>query len=478
MMTSRKQAIARRFGGAALGYDAAAVVQRAAASRLAESIAAAGLPHSERGGRPRVLEIGCGTGLLTAMLRRLLPRAEWTVSDLSPEMLRQCRARFRHQPGMRFLAMDAESPALRPGFDLVCGSLALQWLSDRAASLRALSDLLDDGGLLAVSTLCAGSFSGWRAALRAEDAVDAMPEHPPLATLQAEWPAHGAGHWRAETLLERHARGVDFLRSLRAIGADLPRPGASPLDPLALRRVLRRFEAEQGAVADYQIGIGLFRRVSRRGVFVTGTDTGVGKTLVAALLARAWRATYWKPLQTGLRDEPGDTETVRGLAAVATLSPLHELQAPLSPEAAAGCEGVALDLRAARLPDAGAAPLVVEGAGGLMVPIAEGEMMIDLIQRLGLPVVLVARGTLGTINHTLLSLEALRRRGIPVTGVVLNGACTPGSREAIARHGRVRILAELPPLERVDADAVTRLARLMPASPWTMPQDPGTDQPG
>ncbi len=113
-------------------------------------------------------------------------------------------------------------------------------------------------------------------------------------------------------------------------------------------------------------------------------------------------------------------------------------------------------------PLAGDAPPVVEGAAGLLVPVAHGAMMIDPIRQLALPVVLVARGTLGTVNHTLLSLEAPRARAIAIAGVVLNGETTDGNREAIARHGRVRITTVLPHLAQPDAASVATLARLIP----------------
>lgn len=470
-MIGRKQAIARRFGRAAADYDRFAPVQRLAAERLAQRILSAGLPQ-----HPRILEIGCGTGLLTECLAARLPQADWTITDFSADMLRRCRSRLPPpSPGSsrHFIAMDAEAPAVGAGFDLICAGLVMQWFEDRRTALRGLAGLLNAGGLLAVSTLCAGSFTGWRAAIDAEGASVAMPEHPALDVLQAAWPSGGVGHWQAETMLDCHARGIDFLRGLRAIGADLPRPGALPLDPLTMRRVLRRFESGHGAIADYRIGYGLFRRALQDGVFVTGTDTGVGKTVVSACLAKAWDARYWKPLQTGLRDEAGDTMTVMRLAALPPdrmLTPLHQLQAPLSPAAAAALEGVSIDPSLIRLPEVSATPLVVEGAGGLMVPVGTDQagrelMMIDLIQRLALPVVLVARGTLGTINHTLLSLEALRARGIPIAGVVLNGACTAGNRAAILRYGKVRIIAELPQVEILDQAAVMRLAMLVPALP-------------
>ena len=466
--SGRRQALARRFGGAAPHYDRFAAVQRLAAARLARRILSAGLPE-----RPRILEIGCGTGLLTECLASRLPDADWTITDLSLDMLRACRSRFPPgAPGSarHFVVMDGEAPALRGGFDLVCAGLAMQWFEDRRTALRGLAGLLNGGGILAVSTLCDGSFAGWCAALDAEGAAAAMPGHPSPEVLQAAWPSGGAGGWQTETLLDRHASGIDFLRGLRAIGADLPRPGTTPLDPLVMRRVLRRFETEHDAVADYRIGYGLFRRAAQDGVFVTGTDTGVGKTVVAACLARAWGARYWKPLQTGLRDEAGDTATVIELAGLGPdriLPPLYQLQAPLSPAAAAALEGVMIDPDLIRLPEASAVPLVVEGAGGLMVPVGIGQaggdrMMVDLMRRLALPVVLVARGTLGTINHTLLSLEALRARGIPVAGVIVNGAGTAGNRDAIERYGRVAVIAELPAIQPLDEAAVTRLAALIP----------------
>lgn len=209
------------------------------------------------------------------------------------------------------------------------------------------------------------------------------------------------------------------------------------------------------------------RTDSSPGVFVTGTDTGVGKTVVAACLVRAWHAAYWKPVQTGLATEDGDdTATVVRLAGLPPARghrPVHALQAPLSPHAAAAHEGVRIALDDFHLP-AGPQPLVVEGAGGVLVPLNDdGDLMIDLIARLGLPVVLVARTTLGTINHTLLSLAALRARGIAVAGVILNGPPNPGNRDAIARFGAARVLAELPWVERIDPAAVAGLAARIPS---------------
>jgi dethiobiotin synthase len=202
-----------------------------------------------------------------------------------------------------------------------------------------------------------------------------------------------------------------------------------------------------------------------KGVFITGTDTGIGKTVVSACLVRAWGASYWKPVQSGTEDGDDDTATVIRLAALTPdrhAPPVYALRAPLSPHAAAALEDIAIDLdRLTTLP-ALPQPLVVEGAGGVLVPLTDRHLMIDLMARLALPVVLVARSGLGTINHTLLSLMALRSRGIAIAGVVLNGPPNPGNRTAIESYGAVQVIAELPPADPLDAAAVTRLAALLP----------------
>ena len=200
------------------------------------------------------------------------------------------------------------------------------------------------------------------------------------------------------------------------------------------------------------------------GVFVTGTDTGVGKTVAAACLVRAWGSSYWKPLQSGTADGDDDTATVARLAGLPPgrfAPPAHALRAPLSPQAAAALEGVAIDFDALALPRL-APPLVVEGAGGLLVPITDRHLMIDLMARLGLPVLLVARSGLGTINHTLLSLMALRMRDLAVAGVLLAGPPNPGNRAAIETWGAVRVVGELPPADPLDAAAVARMAATLP----------------
>ncbi|MFS3134462.1 dethiobiotin synthase [Gluconacetobacter sacchari] len=463
-MTTRKQRIAARFG-AAETYDDAARVQRLVAGQLAERIAATGRAPT------RILELGCGTGFLTQHLRRLFPDADLTVSDLAPEMRDRARRRLDGMQGsghVRYLVLDAEAPEEVGGrYDLICSSLSMQWFSDRAAALARLAAMLTPGGMMAFSTLCAGSFAEWRRVHAAAGVACAIPLYPPPATLEDEWPATGQGLWQAETILDRPETPLAFVRELRQIGASLPREGTRPHAPGVMRRLLRALETPEGVTASYIVGYGLFRVPACPGVFVTGTDTGVGKTLVSACLVHAWAAEYWKPFQTGVAEDIADSVTVAELAGLEPARihpPAAVLSAPLSPFDAAGRENIVLDTAGLRLPaPRGTRPLVVEGAGGVMVPIAPDCMMIDLIARFALPVVLVARSQLGTINHTLLTLQALRRRGIAIAGVVLNGPPSPEARRAISLFGGARVLAEFPHLDRIGPADVERLARLLPS---------------
>ncbi|MEO0034033.1 MAG: hypothetical protein RLZZ501_56 [Pseudomonadota bacterium] len=183
------------------------------------------------------------------------------------------------------------------------------------------------------------------------------------------------------------------------------------------------------------------------GVFVTGTDTGIGKTLVSAWLARSWRASYWKPIQSGTIEGTDPAWVGRMAPGIEIIPPAVELQAPLSPHEAARRERRRIDLSTLVLPER--ERLVVEGAGGAMVPINDSALMVDLMVRFGLPTVVVARSGLGTINHTLMTLEVLRRRRVPLLGVVLNGQRNPANREAIEHFGGVPVLAEIQPLPAV-----------------------------
>jgi dethiobiotin synthetase/malonyl-CoA O-methyltransferase len=186
-----------------------------------------------------------------------------------------------------------------------------------------------------------------------------------------------------------------------------------------------------------------------KGVFVTGTDTGIGKTMVSAWLVRSWGADYWKPVQSGIADG-ADADVIGRAAPDATIhASAYTLTEPLSPHEAARRDGVTIDLGDFHLPRTDR-PLVVEGAGGLLVPLNDRFLMADLMSRLGLPVVLVARSGLGTINHTLLTVEALRSRAIPLAGVVLSGPLNPANRRAIEQFGAVSVVGELPLVKGIE----------------------------
>jgi dethiobiotin synthetase len=191
--------------------------------------------------------------------------------------------------------------------------------------------------------------------------------------------------------------------------------------------------------------------VTRR-IVVTGTDTGIGKTVFSAALVGALDGYYWKPVQSGLEDET-DSDTVRrlsGLAAERILPEAYRLKTPVSPHLAAEIDGVVIDPASLVLPPT-ARPLVVEGAGGLLVPLTSEVVTIDVFARWREPVVLCARTTLGTINHSLLSIEAIRARGIPLAGVTFLGEENADSERTIVALGRTRRLGRLPHLAELTA---------------------------
>jgi dethiobiotin synthetase len=184
-------------------------------------------------------------------------------------------------------------------------------------------------------------------------------------------------------------------------------------------------------------------------IVVTGTDTDVGKTVFAAALAGALGARYWKPVQAGL-DPRADIDSVAQLSGARVLPEAYRLTTPCSPHRAAAIDGVTIDQARLALPDVDG-PLVVEGAGGVLVPITPDRLFADLFALWAMPVVLVARTGLGTINHSLLSIEALRHRGVPIRGIAFIGDEQADSEATIARLGGVKRLGRLPRLDPLDA---------------------------
>ena len=193
---------------------------------------------------------------------------------------------------------------------------------------------------------------------------------------------------------------------------------------------------------------------------VTGTDTGIGKTIFSAALTDALSGSYWKPVQSGLDGET-DSEAVARLGRVPPeriLPEVYRLMTPASPHLSARIDGVTI-VPDSLSPPAVNRPLVIEGAGGLLVPLTERVVFADVFARWQIPVILCARTGLGTINHTLLSLEALRRRAIPLLGVAFIGDEQADSEAIIAELGKVRRLGRLPRLDPLTPDRLRQAFR-------------------
>lgn len=238
-MSSFQQRVAARFSNAAKTYDAHSAVQRHAAQRLAGQLATAALPP-----RARVLEIGCGTGHLTALLATHLPGALILATDIAPAMVATCRTRL---PQLDHAVMDGTHPAVKGPFDLICANLSAQWFADLPATLARLAELLAPGGLLALSLLGAATFREWHAAHTKHGLKAGALSFPTAARCHAAFPATGRLRLEVEQFIDYPASALHFLRTLRAIGADTPAPGHAPLSPGNLRRVLHELDAAPAA---------------------------------------------------------------------------------------------------------------------------------------------------------------------------------------------------------------------------------------
>lgn len=224
--------VSRRFAAAAASYDAHSAAQRHAAQRLAQSLVTLSLPP-----RPRVLEIGCGTGHLTQLLAMHLPGSTILATDIAPAMVAACRARLGKQRRLGYAVMDGANPATVAGFDLICGNLVAQWFDDLPDAFSTLAALLAPRGAMLFSLLGSATFREWRSAHERHGLTAGARLLPTSKACLAALPA-GEKRIESELWHERPATAVDFLRALRAIGADTPRPGHRPLTAGQLRRVL------------------------------------------------------------------------------------------------------------------------------------------------------------------------------------------------------------------------------------------------
>lgn len=192
-------------------------------------------------------------------------------------------------------------------------------------------------------------------------------------------------------------------------------------------------------------------------LIVTGTDTGVGKTVVSAMLTLALDAWYWKPIQSGLDGET-DTQTVArltGLPPERQLPEAYRLHEPLSPHRSAELDHVQIDPGALTPPDVpDGRLLIIEGAGGVFVPVTRSLLQVELFARWNAPAIVVARTALGTINHTLLTVDALRRHHVSVSGIIFTGEANPDTQQTIADFAGARVLGRIPPLKALNAGAL------------------------
>ena len=199
------------------------------------------------------------------------------------------------------------------------------------------------------------------------------------------------------------------------------------------------------------------RKLPKR-LFITGTDTDIGKTLTSTMICLATKRYYWKPIQTGASQQT-DTQTLKQFINKDKVIPeSYIFKEPLSPHQAAFNQDVTIDTSSITIPSQYSdQELIIEGAGGLLVPINDHFYMIDLIKQISCPVIIVARSTLGTLNHTLLSIEALRIRNIPLLGIVLIGPFNKPNKTALEYYGKTRVLWEIPILTNITSKSLINI---------------------
>tara|TARA_R110000824_G_scaffold96485_1_gene231020 strand:+ start:1964 stop:2593 length:630 start_codon:yes stop_codon:yes gene_type:complete len=188
---------------------------------------------------------------------------------------------------------------------------------------------------------------------------------------------------------------------------------------------------------------------------ITGTDTDIGKTVFAAALTAALSASYWKPVQAGLEDGT-DSETIArigGVDSARILPERYRLKIPASPHFSAAQEGITIGLNDFVIPLVDG-PLIIEGAGGALVPVNPELLFADLFSHWALPVIIVASTRLGTINHSLLTIEALRSRGVPIHGMAFIGEQNVDSEQTICRIGAVPHLGRLPIIDELTPESL------------------------
>jgi malonyl-CoA O-methyltransferase len=218
--------VAKNFSASAIAYDGAARIQPLVAARLAAKLC---------GNPSRILEIGCGTGGLSVHLAKRFPDAELVLTDIAPQMLEICQSRLGDRA--LFKLMDGEKPNVDLGaFDLIVSSFAMQWFSDLTGAMDRLARMLKSGGKLVFATLGSGNFLEWSALLNKYGFAAGLHDYPDASAFP--WPNGVSGNIEEEFIEEKHASGMAFLKSLKAIGANVPQPGHKPAPPATMKRLL------------------------------------------------------------------------------------------------------------------------------------------------------------------------------------------------------------------------------------------------
>tara|TARA_Y100000590_G_scaffold448521_1_gene585299 strand:+ start:338 stop:976 length:639 start_codon:yes stop_codon:yes gene_type:complete len=201
----------------------------------------------------------------------------------------------------------------------------------------------------------------------------------------------------------------------------------------------------------------------KKGFFITGSDTGVGKTIFSSILMKKYNYEYWKPVQTG-KPTDHDTLYIKNLKIKSSrfYAPSYILKKPLSPHLAAGYQKVLIDIKKINKPSS-SIPLIIEGAGGILVPLNKKNLIIDLIKKFKLPVIVVSKSILGTINHTLMTLEILKMNNIEVFGVVLNNIKNKkegnDNAKSIETFGKIKVLAKIPFIKNINKKKIKKLSK-------------------
>ncbi len=244
-----KKLIAQSFGKASNTYEKDAPVQRWTAGFLAEVIKGLSVEQPAD-----CLEIGCGTGFLTQEIVTLFPHANLLITDLSPDMLENCRARIGDN--VSYQVMDGEHPALDRKFDLIVSSLAFQWFHDLESALKGLSDLLKPGGRLVFTTLGQETFQEWRDNLNQQGMAVGLHNYPSLQDMQKIAIQGCQVCFDRQKRLQPYENGLAFLRALKMIGAQAPQSGYQPLLPGQMRKVIKALEASGRCAMTYDILVG------------------------------------------------------------------------------------------------------------------------------------------------------------------------------------------------------------------------------